>query len=228
MAKKTNKTSHVLNLITGGTTEPEAENQASQAAPTPQTSAPDQKVMVVDSGTEEQIAEDIRKQLLLETGDPVSEPAVSSQSAPETAAPKIVISENTVSRASAPKTAVSEVPATSTPASETLAAKKAEDVLQEPKAAKEEEIAYRMVNVMEEILNPETVKAEMEKYGVCLCSRCQADVRALLLTRLPAKYIVVDNTSVSPLLSYYKNKFRVESSDTYAQSVHGCAGTSAS
>ena len=50
MAKKTNKTSHVLNLITGGTTEPEAEKQTSQALPS------EQKVVVVDSAKEEQIS----------------------------------------------------------------------------------------------------------------------------------------------------------------------------
>ena len=72
-----------------------------------------------------------------------------------------------------------------------------------------EELPYRMVNVMEEILSPEMVKEEMKKYGVCLCSRCQADVLALLLTRLPAKYIVANTPAIPPLLSYYKNKYRV-------------------
>ena len=59
----------------------------------------------------------------------------------------------------------------------------------------------------------------MEKYGVCLCSRCQADVLALLLTRLPAKYIVANTTAISPLLSYYKNKFRV---NLLTQTIKAC------
>ena len=68
---------------------------------------------------------------------------------------------------------------------------------------------YRMANVMEEILNPDIIKREMEKYGGCMCSRCQADVLALVLTRLPSKYIVADKAAISPLLGYYRNKYRV-------------------
>lgn len=240
MAKKTNKTSHVLNLITGGTTEPEAEKQTSQALPS------EQKVVVVDSAKEEQIAGDIRRQLLNEvgdqetelekhisevpdqpeeaseipgsrgssTGESISEESISEESISEGSLSGERVSDNSTLEESSGKEPVVETPALKTPALE-----KTDTAPQNADAAPEEEIPYRMINVMEEILSPEVVRAEMEKYGVCLCSRCQADVLALLLTRLPAKYIVANTTAISPLLSYYKNKFRV---NLLTQTIKAC------
>lgn len=240
MAKKTNKTSHVLNLITGGTTEPEAEKQTSQALPS------EQKVVVVDSAKEEQIAGDIRRQLLNEvgdqetelekhisevpdqpeeaseipgsrgssTGESISEESISEESISEGSLSRERVSDNSTLEESSGKEPVVETPALKTPALE-----KTDTAPQNADAVPEEEIPYRMINVMEEILSPEVVRAEMEKYGVCLCSRCQADVLALLLTRLPAKYIVANTTAISPLLSYYKNKFRV---NLLTQTIKAC------
>lgn len=235
MAKKTNKTSHVLNLITGGTTEPEAEKQTSQALPS------EQKVVVVDSAKEEQIAGDIRRQLLNEVGDQETElekhisevpdqpeeaseipgsrgsstgESISEESISEGSLSGERVSDNSTLEESSGKEPVVETPALKTPALE-----KTDTAPQNADAVPEEEIPYRMINVMEEILSPEVVRAEMEKYGVCLCSRCQADVLALLLTRLPAKYIVANTTAISPLLSYYKNKFRV---NLLTQTIKAC------
>lgn len=230
MAKKTNKTSHVLNLITGGTTEPEAEKQTSQALPS------EQKVVVVDSAKEEQIAGDIRRQLLNEVGDQetelekhISEVPDQPEEASEIPGSKgsstgESISEESISEGSLSGERVSdnstlEESSGKEPVMETPALEKTDTAPQNADAAPEEEIPYRMINVMEEILSPEVVRAEMEKYGVCLCSRCQADVLALLLTRLPAKYIVANTTAISPLLSYYKNKFRV---NLLTQTIKAC------
>ena len=66
-----------------------------------------------------------------------------------------------------------------------------------------------MVNVMEQILRRMNLPHHMEQYGVCMCSRCQADVLALILTRLPAKYVVVDESSTAPIIGFYESKFRV-------------------
>lgn len=240
MAKKTNKTSHVLNLITGGTTEPEAEKQTSQALPS------EQKVVVVDSAKEEQIAGDIRRQLLNEVGDQETElekhisevpdqpeeaseipgsrgsstgESISEESLSEGSLSGERVSDNSTLEESSGKEPVVETPALKTPALKTPALEKTDTAPQNADAVPEEEIPYRMINVMEEILSPEVVRAEMEKYGVCLCSRCQADVLALLLTRLPAKYIVANTTAISPLLSYYKNKFRV---NLLTQTIKAC------
>lgn len=191
MAKKTNKTSHVLNLITGGSTGAEEENQ---------TSSPEQKVMVVDSSEDDRIADGIRNQLLDELGE--------KQKVQETSDSK-------------KEEAKQEEPALrdEQPIQEESVLKEAQSEELPREAVEQETISYRMVNVMEEILSDDVVMAEMKKYGVCLCSRCQADVRALLLTRLPAKYVVVNVNAVSPLLSFYKNKFRV---NILTQTIKAC------
>ena len=72
---------------------------------------------------------------------------------------------------------------------------------------------------MEEILTPELILDALKSNDTCTCSRCQADVKALMLTRLPPKYIVADNTSVPMLLTYYNNKFRVA---IISQSIRAC------
>ncbi len=77
MARKTNKTSHVLNLITGGNTvsgeteapETAAAPKARPVSPEPSSAATEQKVVVVDSSEDEKISSDIRRELLHELGE---------------------------------------------------------------------------------------------------------------------------------------------------------------
>ncbi len=66
--------------------------------------------------------------------------------------------------------------------------------------------AYQYLNIMEHVVNIK-VEEYMQKFDVCTCGRCIADVKALALTHLPAKYIVVEPPAVSPLLNFYSNKF---------------------
>ena len=68
---------------------------------------------------------------------------------------------------------------------------------------------YRIVNVMERIMERKNLKADMEKYGVCTCSRCCADVLAFSLTNLPEKYVVVDENPEAPIIGFYENKLKV-------------------
>lgn len=65
---------------------------------------------------------------------------------------------------------------------------------------------YQYLNIMEHVVNIK-VEEYMQKFDVCTCGRCIADVKALALTHLPAKYIVVEPPAVSPLLNFYSNKF---------------------
>ena len=66
---------------------------------------------------------------------------------------------------------------------------------------------YRFVNVMEYIVK-DLVMDYMIKFDMCTCERCRIDPMALALTYCPAKYIVVDSHSVSPLLNFYSNRYR--------------------
>ena len=76
-----------------------------------------------------------------------------------------------------------------------------------------------MLNVMEEILGRKKLEKYMEEYNVCMCSRCRADVLALALTGLPAKYVVVDEGAMAPIIGYYENKFK---SNTLAEIIKAC------
>lgn len=69
-----------------------------------------------------------------------------------------------------------------------------------------EEVPYRYVNIMEEGVKDRCLEF-MTKLDICTCDRCQKDVAALALTNLPAKYIVADTAAIAPLMNYYKNKY---------------------
>lgn len=62
------------------------------------------------------------------------------------------------------------------------------------------------LNVMEYLVE-ERLEKYVKLFGLCNCQRCLADVRALALSRLPAKYMVLPSSSVTPMLSLYQAKF---------------------
>ena len=68
---------------------------------------------------------------------------------------------------------------------------------------------YETINVME-ILVERLTDSYMEKFGMCTCSRCRADVMSLALTRLPNRYMVMDQTMISPWLSMCEKKYSAE------------------
>ena len=220
MAKKTNKTSHVLNLITGsqppvassGETQPSSsasgETQQEGSAAEEPVRVPSANVTVVDPREEGKLAEEIQKNLIQELekeqteeqaeqpGEQEEQPEEQSEEQPE---------EQTEEQTEQPKTNAG-----------TPVQKEPE---QQEEQKQEDGPSYRVVNIMEEILTPELILDALKSNDTCTCSRCQADVKALMLTRLPPKYIVADNTSVPMLLTYYNNKFRVA---IISQSIRAC------
>lgn len=68
---------------------------------------------------------------------------------------------------------------------------------------------YRFINVMEQLLMRQNLEAVLTQYEVCTCPRCMSDVCALALTGLPSKYVVTSRDSISPLISYYENKYKI-------------------
>ena len=194
MAKKTNKTSHVLNLITGsqppvassGETQPSSsasgETQQEGSAAEEPVRVPSANVTVVDPREEGKLAEEIQKNLIQE-----------------------LEKEQTEEQAEQPGTNAG-----------TPVQKEPE---QQEEQKQEDGPSYRVVNIMEEILTPELILDALKSNDTCTCSRCQADVKALMLTRLPPKYIVADNTTVPMLLTFYRNKFRVA---VLSQSMRAC------
>ncbi|MEM5780519.1 MAG: late competence development ComFB family protein [Lawsonibacter sp.] len=55
------------------------------------------------------------------------------------------------------------------------------------------------------------VEEKVDKYirlfGLCTCPRCRIDVKALTLTSLPAKYVVIGEQERIPMLSVYEGRY---------------------
>ena len=216
MAKKTNKTSHVLNLITGsqppvassGETQPSSsasgETQQEGSAAEEPVRVPSANVTVVDPREEGKLAEEIQKNLIQELEKEQSEEQAEQPGEQE---------EQSEEQPEEQQEEQTEQPKTN---AGTPVQKEPE---QQEEQKQEDGPSYRVVNIMEEILTPELILDALKSNDTCTCSRCQADVKALMLTRLPPKYIVADNTTVPMLLTFYRNKFRVA---VLSQSMRAC------
>ena len=228
MAKKTNKTSHVLNIITGsqppvassGETQPSSsasgETQQEGSAAEEPVRVPSANVTVVDPREEGKLAEEIQKNLIQElekeqTEEQAEQPGEQEEQSEEQTEEQSEeqseeqTEEQTEEQIEQPKTNAG-----------TPVQKEPE---QQEEQKQEDGPSYRVVNIMEEILTPELILDALKSNDTCTCSRCQADVKALMLTRLPPKYIVADNTTVPMLLTFYRNKFRVA---VLSQSMRAC------
>ena len=224
MAKKTNKTSHVLNLITGsqppvassGETQPSSsasgETQQEGSAAEEPVRVPSANVTVVDPREEGKLAEEIQKNLIQELEKEQTEEQA-EQPGKQEEQPEEQQEEQPEEQSEEQQEEQTEQPKTN---AGTPVQKEPE---QQEEQKQEDGPSYRVVNIMEEILTPELILDALKSNDTCTCSRCQADVKALMLTRLPPKYIVADNTTVPMLLTFYRNKFRVA---VLSQSMRAC------
>ena len=228
MAKKTNKTSHVLNLITGsqppvassGETQPPSsasgETQQEGSAAEEPVRVPSANVTVVDPREEGKLAEEIQKNLIQElekeqTEEQAEQPGEQEEQSEQAEQPQEQ-AEQPQEQAEQPQEQAEQPQANAGVA--------VQEKQEEPEQKNQQKrLSYRVVNVMEEILTPELILDALKSNDTCTCSRCQADVKALMLTRLPPKYIVADNTAVPMMLTYYCNKFRVA---VLSQSMRAC------
>ena len=179
MPKKTNKTAHVLSLLTNGADPEEISGQDLAGERVPKVSpSGDKRVVVVDDQEEyisHKILDDLAKQLEnQEAQNGGQEPQDGGQE---------------------PQGGGQEP----------------QDGDQEPQDGDRDsgQEECHIENVMENIITRMDLKKYMEQYGVCRCSRCCADVKALILTRLPSKYVVAHEDSVAPMIGFYENKFKV-------------------
>lgn len=191
MAKKTNKTSHVLNLLTNSAPAEETEKkndiQSHAAAQT--------KVTVVDEGSRnDRVSQDILNKLSEELADEV--PLEADDLPAESAAPSPVQIPDPVKETAEP---TPEDPEEEDPVLKSGG--RLSDQLQNDD--------FHFINVMEELIMQHDLEQILKQYNVCTCTRCKADVCALTLTGLPAKYVVASDHSVSPILNYYKNRYRI-------------------
>lgn len=190
MAKKTNKTSHILDLLTNGPA-PEVGGSASSGGVQSHTSIP-KKVTVVDEGSRnDKLSQEILSNLTDELENEVLQDSSTVSDAPPAEPADAQPQEN------------APVP----PQTDTVQPEELDIELEILPDEEDEE--YHFVNVMEELLMKQDLDSILRQYDVCTCPRCNADVRALTLTSLPSKYVVIGKRSFSPVLNYYENKFKI-------------------
>ena len=219
MAKKTNKTSHVLNLITGSQppVAPSGETQQEGSAAEEPVRVPSANVTVVDPREEGKLAEEIQKNLIQElekeqTEEQAEQPREQEEQSEEQ-------TERSEEQTEQPNEQAEQTQEQTEQPQTNAGTPVQKEPEQQEEQKQEDGPSYRVVNIMEEILTPELILDALKSNDTCTCSRCQADVKALMLTRLPPKYIVADNTAVPMLLTYYHNKFRVA---VLSQSIRAC------
>ena len=189
MAKKTNKTNHVLNLLSG------AEEQETQDTAMPKEA--ESKVRIVTPNEEDAVAADVQQ--LLEEELMQEEMALKEQKEKEQQ-----MEEERAAEEEAEATDETESAADAGVEPEPSAEAEVKETEPEPEAP-----PYLLVNVMESIVD-DKIDYYMDKFNVCRCARCRADVKALALTHLEPKYVVVDTSGISAFLSLYTNKFSSE------------------
>ncbi|HJD45333.1 MAG TPA: late competence development ComFB family protein [Candidatus Mediterraneibacter norfolkensis] len=173
MSRKTNKTNHVLNLLTSGV-------KAASETETPAGQPPSVSIVRKnDDGVADQIRDTLEKEFQTAVKEEMDE--------------KEAKKEQEAQKQKAPVSEKKEEPP-----------KKAQEPSSEK--AEEEEDDFFIVNVMERLVK-EKVPQYISQFHVCGCRRCLADVTALALTELPAKYVVINRSAVSPLMNFYSTKY---------------------
>ncbi len=74
------------------------------------------------------------------------------------------------------------------------------------------------VNVMQ-ILVEEKAPRYIQMFGLCPCRRCEMDVKALTLSNLVPKYVVMHKNEMVPMLTIYEGRY---SSTIFAQLTRAC------
>jgi len=222
MARKSSKTAHVMNLLAGDNAdiaksdegeklseivEVQGNNRKEKKITTQSLSTDPQEtnnthspsaISIIDmSPASDPVAELIKDQLQQEFG----EISMSDEDNPPSLEPSILPEEEDTCAAasSEQETGIEDEAAQEVPK------QSMENEINETEHPLDAPAAYEYINVMEYIVR-DMVKEYMEKFNLCCCDRCLADVTALTLTRLPSKYIVVERSYASPLLNFHSNR----------------------
>ncbi len=243
---KSNKTAHVLNLLTapGGEREPvqlvdapqeedevleEAEG-VETAAPAPAPSRPlAPPILEVARSNDEQISEQIRDALESELAAAL-EAELDGDAAPQTTAPPPAEPETQLAPASEPVPEPEPAPIPEPvpepePAPVPEPAPEPEPApVPEPKPAPapkpepKPEPDLVVLNVMEKLVELKAPRY-IKMFGLCSCERCAADVRALTLTNLQPHYLVVPRSDAQAMITIFESRFN---STIFAQLTRSC------
>ena len=211
---RSNKTAHVLNLLTEPGEAAKDSPRAERAPASPAAAAANSEE--VASAIRDALEEDLLAELAAEEA-PAADMSAAPAPMPE---PE-------------PAPAPEEPAPAEEPAPEPEPLQAAEPVSEpEPKPEPEPEEPPRKVNPMEDITYINVIQALVEdkvdkyikQFKMCDCHRCRTDVIACALTSLPVKYIVVPEDESVPMLSIYESRY---SAAVTAQLIAACQKVSA-
>ena len=233
MAKKTNKTDHVLNLLAGS---PEMEEESVKSTKAGKKELTGANVQVIDAQEDDDLianevnrlleeeleeSENLEKEVTGDTSDLAlknverKEPTASPAHGGVAEEPKMepTVSEEADSAAVAD---LEDAKAAEEPAALPVEDEKVEEARPVVVAESELELDsdedgadYVFLNVMGKLVK-ERVGEYMEEFGNCTCSRCIADTTALALIHLPPKYVVVSKNAETPLLNFYRQHYAAQ------------------
>lgn len=215
MARKTNKTNHVLGLLAGKNEEnmeTGAEgNEKVQAAAESKESAPSaSNVQIVAKQEEDDMIADTVKQLLEEELDAeeisLPEPTKAETGEAEETENDIQDKAEDSAAQEAFEEEAGEMQQNDDGMQLSEEDQKELERLEREGNSAATESDYVFLNVMEKLVNENTGKW-IQQFGVCTCSRCRADVTALALTNLPSKYVVVGRNTAGPLMNFYSQQY---------------------
>lgn len=236
MARKSNKTAHVLSLITKNKPPEELPMQNKATPPSPDHPVEsEQTVIIVNSKIEDSLPLKIKENLIKFTEESSErnrqnlEPTIDSlPSKDQSKEPTVSEDKDTLKEIWSDKTTSedlknheqsnTEIPTqiqnhTSKPVSDTAplvvnTTSESHDHCPGNDDASTNEVDYCYTNVLEQIVK-ERVDEFLQKLGTCSCPRCKADTIALTLNNLPPKYIVANKDHVFPLINFYSNQYAV-------------------
>lgn len=221
MAHKTNKTAHVLKLISKSKEEHNLDDDL-EIEPNESGITNDLSFIDMDIQNDNEVSEKVRENLSAIVDDNIDENVtdtienntlnsgiqatqynndtdVNVSSEESDNGPETVISEALAEDVSVQPVSDKEIIQTTVNTPDKTSVQSAE-------AQSDKNLGYQYVNVLEEIVK-NRVDEFLKLFDVCPCQRCRSDVIALALNGLTPKYIVVDNYQVSPLLNFFSNHY---------------------
>lgn len=195
MTRKTNKTDHVLSILTG------AEGETLENGEKKEPEAPSVKhqgnvhVVMATGGNGDPVAETVKEKLQSEL-EQQEEKERREEAARQEAARLAAAEPEQPAAEPAPDQESAAAPEPAQAGAETPEAEPVPDEME----------GYVFYNIMEKIVQDKAMKY-MKQFGNCTCKRCEADTIALALSMLPPKYVVVKKDSVSPLLNFYEDHY---------------------
>lgn len=194
MARKTNKTAHVLNLISKAKEEHQTEAYEDNIEINSIENSPtgDLSFMNTEISNDENLAERIKDNLSKITES--DETSGAEKSDEKLTTDKSISLDTTIIH----DNNESDYPEEETQTDQNLC---------NNLSVSQNDPGYSYVNVLEEVVK---LRADefIEMFDVCKCPRCRADIVALTLNGLTPKYIVVDSSHVSPLLNFFSNHYK--------------------